>query len=101
MANFKTWTICHLSVFMTFIISGLLINCVQACLYISIGWWQPTLFRKLNYYLVWMIYAQVLVIGNDHQRLFDVQKLRNRNFEIFLSKKFVKLKGDLHCLARM
>jgi len=64
MANFKTWTICHLSVFMTFIISGLLINCVQACLYISIGWWQPTLFRKLNYYLVWMIYAQLLFLAD-------------------------------------
>ena len=58
-ANFKTWTICHLSLFMTFIISGLLINCVQAGLYILIGWWHRTLFRKLNYYLVWMIYAQV------------------------------------------
>ena len=46
---------------MTFIISGLIINCVQAGLYILIGWWHRTLFRKLNYYLVWMIYAQVLL----------------------------------------
>lgn len=62
MVDFKQWTICHLSLFMTFVLSGLVINIVQLCLFILIGWWNRSLFRKLNYYLVWMIYAQLLFL---------------------------------------
>jgi len=62
MLNFKQWTLCHLSLFVTFIVSGLLINAIQLCLYCLIGWWNRSLFRKLNYYLVWMIYAQLLFL---------------------------------------
>ena len=61
MLNFKQWTLCHLSLFVSFIVSGLLINAIQLCLYCLIGWWNRSLFRKLNYYLVWMIYAQVSI----------------------------------------
>lgn len=62
MVDFKQWTICHLSLFMTFVLSGLVINIVQLCLFLLIGWWNRSLFRKLNYYLVWMIYAQLLFL---------------------------------------
>lgn len=62
MLNFKQWTLCHLSLFVSFIVSGLLINAIQLCLYCLIGWWNRSLFRKLNYYLVWMIYAQLLFL---------------------------------------
>ncbi len=44
---------------MTFVLSGLAINAVQLFLYLLIGWWNPTLFQKINYYLIWMLYAQV------------------------------------------
>ncbi len=59
MANYKEWTILHLSLFITFIVSGLCINFVQAVVYLLIGTWNKTLFRKLNFYFIWMIYAQV------------------------------------------
>ena len=61
--NFKQWTVCHLSFFMTFVLSGIVINIVQLCLFILIGWWHRSLFRKLNYYLVWMIYSQVCFLS--------------------------------------
>jgi hypothetical protein len=59
MVEFKQWTVLHLSGFITFIFSGLAINAAQAGIYLIIGWWNKSLFRKINYYLVWMIYAQV------------------------------------------
>jgi lysophosphatidic acid acyltransferase/lysophosphatidylinositol acyltransferase len=49
-------------IFMTFVLSGIVINIVQLCLFILIGWWHRSLFRKLNYYLVWMIYSQLLFL---------------------------------------
>ena len=79
MVDFKQWTICHLSLFMTFVLSGLVINIVQLCLFILIGWWNRSLFRKLNYYLVWMIYAQV-----------------NNSWVDILQKKPKNAKGDMN-----
>jgi len=74
MVNFKEWTICHLSIFMTFVLSGLAINMVQLCLFILVGWWNRCLFRKINYYLVWMIYAQLLFLvdwwSNSEVRMY-------------------------------
>lgn len=57
--SFKQWTVCHLSLFITFIVSGLAINALQLGLYLLVGWWNKRLFRKINYYFIWMIYAQV------------------------------------------
>jgi len=72
--NFKQWTVCHLSFFMTFVLSGIVINIVQLCLFILIGWWHRSLFRKLNYYLVWMIYSQLLFLvdwwSNSEMRMY-------------------------------
>ena len=61
MGNFREWTICHLSLFMTFVISGLAINGLQLAFYLLIGWWNRPLFKKINYYFLWMIYAQVSI----------------------------------------
>jgi len=64
LSNFKQWTFCQLALFMTFIISGLIINFIQLCLYCLVWWWSRSIFRKINYYLVWMIYAQLLFLAD-------------------------------------
>lgn len=64
MSQWREWTALHICFFVTFIISGLAINLVQALLYLLVGWWHHTLFRRLNYYLVWMIYAQLLFVAD-------------------------------------
>ena len=76
--NFKQWTVCHLSFFMTFVLSGIVINIVQLCLFILIGWWHRSLFRKLNYYLVWMIYSQV------YQSILIVCKFDSVLYRVFI-----------------
>ena len=48
--------------------------------------------QKVSFFNIYRVSKQVLV------KILNLCKLEFRNF---LSKKFVKLKGDLHCLARM
>ena len=59
MVNFKEWTVFHISLFVTFVISGLVINLIQAILFFTVGLVSRRLFRKINFYLNWMINAQV------------------------------------------
>jgi hypothetical protein len=59
MVNFKEWTICHISLFVTFVLSGVAINAVQAVLFFTVGQVSRRAFRKINFYFNWMINAQV------------------------------------------
>ena len=48
--------------------------------------------QKVSFFNIYWVSKQVLV---------KISNLREIRILKFLSKKFVKLKGDLHCLARM
>jgi len=59
MGSLKEWSILHVLMCVTFIVSGLAINLVQLLLYIPLKYTNKNLFRTLNYYLVYMIYSQL------------------------------------------
>ena len=59
MFNYKEWTVLHIMLFVTFVVSGLIINLIQGVFYLVLASTNRQLFRKINYYLIWMIYAQV------------------------------------------
>lgn len=53
----------HFCLATTFFVSGLIINCAQCLLYITIQPINPTLFKWINYYLHWSICAQILFVA--------------------------------------
>lgn len=63
MANFREWNILHIFLFVTFVVSGLIINLVQVILFFTVGLLSRKVFRKINFYFNWMINAQILFIG--------------------------------------
>ena len=56
----RTWTVFHICLFITFLLSSFIINIIQAVLYVTIGLISKTLYRKINSLLVWQIHAQVI-----------------------------------------
>jgi len=60
--NLKEIAIFHVFFCVTFIVSGLAVNLVQFILYVALRQINPQLFRKLNYYLVYTIYGQLLFL---------------------------------------
>jgi len=65
-SSWKEQTPIHVLLFISFLISGLLVNLVQLLLYsvlVKIGD-NRRLFRSLNYYLVYIIYSQLLFLAD-------------------------------------
>ena len=62
--GWREWPACHILIFLTFLLSGLAINAVQAVLFLAVGTHNRPLFRRINYYLVWMIYGQLLFLAD-------------------------------------
>ncbi len=62
--EWRKWLVLQIPLFVTFLISGLVINAVQAVLFFTVGTFSRRLFRKINYYLVWALYAQLLFVGD-------------------------------------
>ena len=61
--HLRTWTVFHICLFITFLVSSFIINVVQAVLYVSIGLVSKQLYRTINSFLVWQIHAQVRFYG--------------------------------------
>ena len=59
LTQFRTWTIFHICLFITFLVSSFIINIVQAVLYFTVGLLSKTLYRTINSFFVWQIHAQV------------------------------------------
>lgn len=59
MGSLKEMSIFHVLLCVTFIVSGLTINLVQFILFLLLAKINRNLFRKINYYLVYMIYSQL------------------------------------------
>ncbi|XP_040581578.1 1-acyl-sn-glycerol-3-phosphate acyltransferase delta [Lepeophtheirus salmonis] len=55
--GWKSWTFFHILFFLTFLISGLAINLLQGLSYLL---FPKSLFRRLNYYLQWIMYGQFI-----------------------------------------
>nr|UEK51451.1 AGPAT3-like protein [Parasacculina yatsui] len=53
----------HFCLAITFFVSGLIINCVQCVLYVTIQPINPALFKWINYYLHWSICAQIVFVA--------------------------------------
>jgi len=62
----KEFTLFHVFLFLSFMISGLLINAVQLVLYLVIVklLHNRSLFRSINYYLIYAIYGQLLFLAD-------------------------------------
>jgi lysophosphatidic acid acyltransferase/lysophosphatidylinositol acyltransferase len=60
--KWKELAIFHILFCVTFIVSGLAVNLVQFILYVLLQRINRPLFRKVNYYLVYTIYAQLLFL---------------------------------------
>ena len=63
LGQLKTWTVFHICLFITFLLSSFIINIVQAVLYITVGFLSKTLYRNINSFLVWQIHAQVSTLN--------------------------------------
>jgi hypothetical protein len=88
MVNFREWTVCHISLFVTFVISGLFINLIQAILFFTVGLLSRKLFRKINFYFNWMINAQVKIkaIYLTTPSIWIFHSNFNRGFQIIVLK---------------
>ncbi|XP_023322633.1 1-acyl-sn-glycerol-3-phosphate acyltransferase delta isoform X2 [Eurytemora carolleeae] len=64
MGNIKEFALLHLFFCITFLVSGLTVNLLQLILYILLSRVNRKLFRTLNYYLIYTIYAQLLFLAD-------------------------------------
>ncbi|EFX76870.1 1-acyl-sn-glycerol-3-phosphate acyltransferase gamma-like [Daphnia pulex] len=74
LAQIKTAGTCiiFLALFVCFIVSGLLINGVQLCLWLTVRPLSRWLYRKINYYLLACLWNQVLLIIDWSGSAFSV-----------------------------
>jgi len=63
MLNLKELALVHVLMCVTFIVSGLFINLVQFILFLLLSKVSKSLYRTLNYYLVYSIYSQLLFLA--------------------------------------
>nr|CAD7597029.1 unnamed protein product [Timema genevievae] len=62
-ARVKQSSIPHLLLAITFFVSGLIINIIQCLLYFGVRPFSRYLFRKINYYLSYSMYSQVVFLA--------------------------------------
>nr|CAD7576592.1 unnamed protein product [Timema californicum] len=62
-ARLKKSSILHLLLAITFFVSGLIINIIQCLLYFGVRPFSRYLFRKINYYLSYSMYSQVVFLA--------------------------------------
>ena len=62
--GWREWSIFHVIFFLTFLVTGLLVNLVQLLVYLLLvtvlG--NRRLFRRFNYYCIYIIYGQLLFL---------------------------------------
>jgi len=54
----------HTLLFITFLVSGIIINVLQYITFFLIAWHNLSLFRRINYYFIYAIYGQILFLGD-------------------------------------
>ncbi|XP_023018005.1 1-acyl-sn-glycerol-3-phosphate acyltransferase gamma [Leptinotarsa decemlineata] len=54
----------HLCISITFFTSGVIVNVAQCLLYLTIRPFSKTIYRKINWYLCWTIYSQLVFVGD-------------------------------------
>lgn len=64
LSRMRELTPLHVLMCVTFLVSGLCVNLVQFLLYLLLARINRRLFRSLNYYLVYIIYSQVLFLAD-------------------------------------
>lgn len=62
-SGWQTWSFLHVFFFITFMATGLLINAIQFLLLHTVGYISMDVYRRINFYLVWMLYSQLLFLG--------------------------------------
>jgi len=62
MSSLKEFPLIHILLCVQFIVSGLIINFVQLVLFLLLSHISKPLYRKINYYLVYCIYTQLLFL---------------------------------------
>ncbi|XP_060518477.1 1-acyl-sn-glycerol-3-phosphate acyltransferase delta-like [Cylas formicarius] len=63
MDHFKRSRLLHLCLAITFFASGIIVNIIQAIFYFTLRPWNKHLYRKINYFLCYTIYAQVVFVA--------------------------------------
>ena len=66
MSAWREFSLLHVSIFLSFLLSGLVVNLLQLVLYLLLVKLCDTasLFRRVNYYLIYTIYSQLLFLGD-------------------------------------
>ncbi|KAG5897509.1 hypothetical protein JTB14_030007 [Gonioctena quinquepunctata] len=54
----------HLCISITFFTSGVIVNLVQCLLYLTLRPFNKIIYRKINWYLCWTIYSQLVFLGD-------------------------------------
>lgn len=64
----------HLCLAVTFVFTGLIVNLVQAIMFVLIKTWNATLFRRINYYVTYTLNSRKLIsiIRNKLFSMFSV-----------------------------
>ena len=67
MSLLKSWRkipIFHTLFFITFLVSGVIVNVLQYITFALVAWHNLALFRRINYYFIYAIYGQILFLGD-------------------------------------
>lgn len=64
LSEFKTWLLPKLIISYTFIATGLIINAVQFATWIFIWPFNKILYKRLNYYLAYVLYSNMTCVAN-------------------------------------
>ena len=63
----KAWRkipIFHTLFFITFLVSGIIVNALQYITFFLVAWHNLSLFRRINYYFIYAIYGQILFLAD-------------------------------------
>ena len=66
MVQWREWSVLHVLLFMSFLVSGLIVNMIQLVMWIVLVMIMKDrrLFRRCNYYCIYVIYGQLLFLAD-------------------------------------
>ncbi|XP_066257043.1 1-acyl-sn-glycerol-3-phosphate acyltransferase delta-like [Euwallacea similis] len=76
----------HLCFAMTFFSSGLIVNFIQAIFYIGLRPFNKVLYRKINYYLCYTLYCQLVFVAEWWANVKLLLYIDKKDFETYYGK---------------
>ncbi|XP_017883045.1 1-acyl-sn-glycerol-3-phosphate acyltransferase gamma-like [Ceratina calcarata] len=91
LAMFISSNMTHLMFAITFFTSGLIINFFQLCLYVSLRPFSRYFYRKINYYLCYSFYAQLVFLVDWWSHSKTITYMEQKDYEEHFGKEHAYL----------